>query len=80
MAELERRILEGVDVNTTEVSIRRFFKRHAITFKKTLRAAEQARPDVAEARERWKAAQASFDPKKLVFIDETGTNTKMVRA
>jgi len=35
---------------------------------------------VAEARERWKAAQASLDPKKLVFIDETGTNTKMVRA
>jgi transposase len=47
--------------------------------KKTLHASEQARPDVAEARERWKAAQASFDPTKLVFIDETGANTKMVR-
>jgi transposase len=35
---------------------------------------------VAEARARWKASQASFDPKRLVFIDETGTNTKMVRA
>jgi transposase len=35
---------------------------------------------VAEARERWKAAQGSLDPKALVFIDETGTNTKMVRA
>jgi transposase len=35
---------------------------------------------VAEARERWKASQAGLDPKKLVFIDETGTNTKMVRA
>ena len=35
---------------------------------------------MAEARERWKASQASFDPKRLVFIDETGTNTKMVRA
>jgi len=34
---------------------------------------------VAEARERWKAAQADLDPSKLVFIDETGTNTKMVR-
>jgi hypothetical protein len=34
---------------------------------------------VAEARERWKADQASLDPRKLVFIDETGTNTKMVR-
>lgn len=35
---------------------------------------------MAEARERWKAGQASLDPTKLVFVDETGTNTKMVRA
>jgi len=35
---------------------------------------------VAEARERWKAGQAGLDPTKLVFVDETGTNTKMVRA
>jgi transposase len=34
---------------------------------------------VATARAAWKAAQGSLDPKKLVFIDETGTNTKMVR-
>jgi len=34
---------------------------------------------VAEARERWQAEQAGLDPRKLVFIDETGTNTKMVR-
>ncbi len=48
--------------------------------KKTLHASEQTRPDVAEARERWKAGQAGLDPTKLVFVDETGTNTKMVRA
>ena len=35
---------------------------------------------MAEAPERWKAGQAGLDPTKLVFIDETGTNTKMVRA
>ena len=35
---------------------------------------------MAEARERWKAGQAGLDPSKLVFVDETGTNTKMVRA
>jgi transposase len=34
---------------------------------------------VAAAREAWKASQASLDPRKLVFIDETGANTKMVR-
>lgn len=35
---------------------------------------------MAQARERWKATQADLDPTKLVFIDETGANTKMTRA
>jgi hypothetical protein len=35
---------------------------------------------VAAARQAWKAGQASLDPSKLVFIDETGANTKMVRS
>lgn len=47
--------------------------------KKTLRASEQDRPDVAEAREAWKASQADLDPDKLVFLDETGASTNMVR-
>lgn len=34
---------------------------------------------MAEARERWKALQPGLDPAKLVFVDETGTNTKMAR-
>jgi transposase len=34
---------------------------------------------VAEARERWRQDQTSFDPAKLVFIDETGTSTNMAR-
>ena len=51
-----------------------------LILKKTLHAAEQDRPDVAEARQLWKASQASLDPTKLVFVDETGANTKMVRA
>lgn len=44
-----------------------------------MRAAEQDRPDVAEARQKWKADQPGLDASKLVFIDETGTNTKMAR-
>lgn len=35
---------------------------------------------MAEARRFWKADQAKLDPQKLVFVDETGANTKMVRA
>lgn len=34
---------------------------------------------MAEARQRWKAAQALLDATRLVFVDETGTSTKMVR-
>lgn len=34
---------------------------------------------MAEARQRWKHAQALLDSTRLVFIDETGTNTAMTR-
>jgi len=47
--------------------------------KKTLHAAEQDRPDVAKARAEWKDTRHTLDPGKLVFIDETGTATNMVR-
>ena len=47
--------------------------------KKTLRAAEQQRADVARARRRWMRAQGMFDPAHLVFLDETAANTKMMR-
>ncbi|MGZ3283768.1 MAG: IS630 family transposase [Xanthobacteraceae bacterium] len=58
----------------------RFFKRHNISFKKKpAGAAEQERVDVARARRRWMREQGMFDPARLVFIDETSTNTAMVR-
>jgi transposase len=47
--------------------------------KKTAHASEQERPDVAEGRARWQAAQAQLEPQNLVFIDETGTATNMAR-
>jgi hypothetical protein len=47
--------------------------------KKSLRAAEQERADVARARQRWMREQGMFDPAHLVFVDETAANTKMVR-
>jgi hypothetical protein len=44
---------------------------------KTVFASEQDRPDVARKRERWKARQASLDPTRLVFIDETWVKPNM---
>src|SRR6516164_8246006 len=47
--------------------------------KKTLRAAEQNRADVARARRHWIRQQALLDASSLVFIDETSVNTSMAR-
>lgn len=40
-------------------------------------ASEQNRPDVARRRTQWRQRQASIDPTRLVFIDETWTKTNM---
>ncbi len=47
--------------------------------KKTLVAAEQDRPDVAERRVKWKDSQQAIEPNRLVFIDETWAKTNMTR-
>jgi transposase len=44
-----------------------------------VRAAEQDRPDVADARAAWRVRQMGMDPSKLVFIDETWAKTNMAR-
>lgn len=53
--------------------------RWACRLKKVLHAAEQDRPDVADLRVAWKFWRASRSCKRLVFIDETGADTKMTR-
>ena len=63
----------------SRTAVWRLFQRHKITFKKSLRAAEQERADVARARRRWMREQGMFDPAHLVFVDETAANTKMLR-
>jgi transposase len=47
--------------------------------KKSLRATEQNRADVARARRRWIREQGLLDSSCLVFIDETSVNTNMAR-
>ena len=50
-----------------------------LTLKKSLRAAERDRPDVARRRERWNRYQHRVDPGRLVFVDETWAKTSMTR-
>ena len=56
----------------------RFFARRNISFKK-LCTRRRKREDVTRARRRWMCEQGMFDPARLVFIDETCTNTGMLR-
>ena len=47
--------------------------------KKTAHASEQQRPDVLARRHAWFDGQLDLDLERLIFIDETGANTKMAR-
>jgi transposase len=49
------------------------------SLKKTLAATEQERPDVAEKRAHWHEGLAAEPTAPLVFVDESGANTKMTR-
>jgi transposase len=47
--------------------------------KKTPRAQDQDRPDVQQQRREFCAKLAGVDPRRLVFVDESGANTAMTR-
>jgi len=47
--------------------------------KKSSRAAEQDRQDVALQRADWHHCQVEIDPQRLVFVDETGLKTNLTR-
>src|SRR6516165_3184016 len=51
----------------------------ALPLKKSLRAEERKRADVARLRRRWIREQGWLDTTRLVFIDETAVTTNMVR-
>jgi transposase len=47
--------------------------------KKSLRAAEQDRPDVKQQRAQWWPRITRVNPRKLVFLDESGAQTNLTR-
>jgi|TARA_B100001971_G_scaffold169334_1_gene161116 transposase len=74
VSELHRR-----GVRASYGSLWRLLHDEGISFKKSLYASEQDRPDVARRRARWKKYQDRLDPSRLVFIDETWAKTNMTR-
>jgi transposase len=47
--------------------------------KKTLRADEQDRADIKFARRIWRIMQRGIDPRRFIFLDESGAATNMTR-
>jgi len=78
LSELQARLAKE-KVVVSQTAIFRFLRHLDFTFKKSLHAAEQDRPDVAAARKAWRKMQTGLDPRKLVFIDETSASTNMTR-
>src|SRR5439155_10202485 len=66
-------------IKVSHFAVWHFFEHEGISFKKSLHASEQDRPDVARRRAQWKKYQGRLDPSRLVFIDETWAKTNMTR-
>ncbi|MDR3176044.1 MAG: IS630 family transposase [Desulfovibrio sp.] len=47
--------------------------------KKTLKASEQEREEIAKSRDEWREFQAAVDTHRLIFLDESGLKTNMTR-
>lgn len=60
-------------------TIHRALVRMRYCFKKTLKAAEQNRSDVAQSRVDWANKQLLVEAERLVFIDESAAKTNMPR-
>lgn len=59
-------------------TIWRALRRSCLTYKKkTLHPSERNRPDVQEKRRKFRRRVRRIEPKRLVFVDETGINTAM---
>jgi transposase len=51
----------------------------AMFSKKTLKASEQEREDIAKSRDEWRKFQKAVDARRLVFLDESALKTNMTR-
>lgn len=70
----------GIEVHRATVG--RFLHRLGLSNKKSLKASEQRRPEIAKARELWINRRKRFFNKalsRLIFIDETSTNTRLTK-
>ncbi|MGH2371897.1 MAG: IS630 family transposase [bacterium] len=79
LAELQAWLIAEHDLKVSIGCLWKRLRQLGLTLKKSLRAAEQDRADIAKAREEWRASQPDLNPEHLVFIDETGAKTNLAR-
>ena len=82
MPELAAALMEEKGIRVAPQSLSRWLINKGFSFKKSLRASEQDRPDLVKARAEWKDGRQPIMREqrgRLIFIDETATNTKMTR-
>ena len=82
MLELAAELAAATGTRAEPASLSRFLIRNGYRFKQTLLASEQDRPDIKAAREEWittRQPRMRLEPHRLIFLDETGTTTKMAR-
>jgi len=78
--EIADKLLSERGERTCPSTVWNFLSKHWLTHKKkTAHASEQERPDVLARRSAWPKKLSGLDPERLIFIDETGTNTRMAR-
>ena len=54
-------------------------KKLAMSSKKTLKASEQEREEIAKSRDEWREFQRTVDAHHVIFLDESGLKTNMTR-
>ena len=82
MPELAGELQAASGVKADPASLSRWLIRNGLSFKKKPSGQRMRSAHVRKAREAWKAERQPkmrTEPHRLVFIDETGTNTKMTR-
>lgn len=80
--ELAEKMVQATGIKADPSTLSKFLVVCELSFKKTLRASEQDRPELSKARAEWKEGRQPImreHRERLVFIDETGTTTKMTR-
>lgn len=67
----------GAELERPTSTVELWLTRLGWSCKKTLRAAEQSRPDVVEQRKQWPQRLAEVSADRFVFVDESGANTQL---